>query len=73
MKAIQPLTPTQEKVLEFIYDRVRNENIAPTHKEICAHMGYKSPNSSNQVMRALVRKGRIKIKPGTHRGILIDL
>jgi repressor LexA len=70
---LPPLTEPQEKVLEFIYDTVSKEHIAPTRAEIAKFMGYKSPNAAHEVVQALVRKGRIKVKPRGYRGILVEM
>ena len=51
------LTSKQERVLNFIRDRIEQENSAPTLRELCDHMGYKSIGSAQDMVAALRRKG----------------
>ena len=41
----------------------------PTRAEIAEELGFKSPNAAEVHLRALARKGWIKMLPGTSRGI----
>jgi repressor LexA len=43
----------------------------PTRADICAALGFKSPNAAESHLRALEAKGVIEMKPGTSRGIRI--
>lgn len=51
------LTPTQEKALAFIRSSLDQSGVAPTLREICAHMGYRAVGSAQDVVSALRRKG----------------
>jgi repressor LexA len=51
------LTDTQSRALEFIKDSIDRAGVAPTLREICAHMGYKAIGSAQDVLAALRKKG----------------
>ena len=43
----------------------------PTRAEICAALGFRSPNAAEEHLRALQRKGAIEMMPGASRGIRV--
>ncbi len=43
----------------------------PTRAEMCASLGFRSPNAAEEHLRALERKGAIEMIPGASRGIRI--
>jgi repressor LexA len=45
----------------------------PTRAEICAALGFASPNAAEDHLRALARKGAIELLPGASRGIVVKL
>jgi repressor LexA len=51
------LTPTQSKALEFIRTSIDKSGMAPTLRELCAHMGYSAIGSAQDVITALRKKG----------------
>jgi repressor LexA len=51
------LTPTQSKALDFIRTSIDKSGMAPTLRELCAHMGYKAIGSAQDVITALRKKG----------------
>ena len=51
------LTTTQAKALEYIRNSSAKTGVAPTLREICAHMGYKAIGSAQDLVTALRRKG----------------
>lgn len=60
------LTERQDEVLKFIRKSVTERGHPPTLREIGAHMGLRSTNAVNDLLRALERKGylvREEIKP----------
>lgn len=65
------LTEPQAKVLEFIVRYGRLNQMPPTRAEISKEFGWTSPNAANAVVKALARKGRVKISARTARGIFV--
>ena len=63
------LTPRQNEVLEFIKTYIDETGYPPTRADIAENLGFKSPNASEEHLKALARKGAIEIIPGTSRGI----
>ena len=53
------LTPTQQRVLEFVEARLSSGENPPTYREICREFGYKSPKAAADHIAALERKGYI--------------
>jgi repressor LexA len=64
------LSPRQREILEFIEQRVSGDGLPPTRAEINRHFGFKSPNAAQSHLRALARKGAIRLDPGLARGIV---
>jgi len=63
------LTPAQQRVLDFLAARgARGEN-APTYREICKSLGYRSPKGAADHIAALERKGYVIRERGQARGI----
>lgn len=63
------LTARQTQILKLIEDYTEHSGYPPTRNEICAAMGFRSPNAAEEHLRALARKGAIEMIPGTSRGI----
>lgn len=63
------LTARQNEVLNFIKSHINDTGYPPTRADIADHLGFKSPNASEEHLKALARKGAIEIIPGTSRGI----
>jgi repressor LexA len=63
------LTSRQQEILQFIRDTLESEGAPPTRLEICAAFGFTSPNAAEDHLRALERKGAIRMEPGSARGI----
>jgi repressor LexA len=53
------LTPRQQSVLAFITDYQRKFSIAPTVREIAAHLGLKSPGGIHRILNVLREQGYI--------------
>lgn len=64
------LSPRQREILEFIEQRVSGDGLPPTRAEINRHFGFTSPNAAQSHLRALARKGAIRLDPGLARGIV---
>jgi repressor LexA len=62
-----PLTDRQREVLDFI--RANMHLYSPTVREIAEAMSIKSPNGVTVHLKALERKGWIKMAQGRARGV----
>ena len=63
------LTARQAEILKLIERYTERSGYPPTRSEICAAMGFKSPNAAEEHLKALARKGVIEMIPGASRGI----
>ena len=63
------LTTRQAEVLEFIKSYIEETGYPPTRADIAKDLGFKSANASEELLKALARKGAIEMIPGTSRGI----
>mgnify|MGYP001795809173 CR=1 FL=1 len=63
------LTPRHSQILELIQDFINETGMPPTRAEIARELGFNSPNSAEEHLRALQRKGVLELIPGTSRGI----
>lgn len=63
------LTARQARVLEFIREFMAENSMPPTRMEICAALGFASPNAAEDHLRTLARKGVLELLPGSSRGI----
>lgn len=59
MDELGDLTPRQQSVLAFVSDYQRENSIAPTVREIAAHLGLASPSGIHRVLNVLKDKGYI--------------
>ena len=66
----QPLTKKQTELYEFIKAFIEVHGFPPTVTEMAAHFEC-FPNSSADQLKALVRKGWIKITPRISRGLVL--
>jgi repressor LexA len=66
---MEPLTPKQQQVLEFITSRL-GENHPPSQREIAHHFGL-AQNAAYQLVRYLRRKGYV-VDAGGHRGLRLS-
>ena len=57
MEPTSDLTPRQQSVLAFISDYQREFAIAPTVREIAAHLGLKSPGGIHRILNVLKSRG----------------
>ena len=71
MESRNELTPTQEKVFEFLKDFLREKGFPPTLREIASHFGLKGPKGPQKTLNILERKGYIRKIPGGSRAIEI--
>jgi len=66
------LTNRQQEILDLIKSDLKDKGIPPTRADIARTFGFKSPNAAEQHLRALEKKGFIRILSGASRGILIN-
>jgi len=65
----RPLTARQQNVYDVIVKTMNELGYPPTRAEISRSLGFKSANAAEEHLRALERKGVIKVIRGTSRGI----
>lgn len=65
----RPLTSRQQNVFDFIVKTMNEFGYPPTRAEIARALGFRSPNAAEEHLRALERKGVIRVIRGTSRGI----
>ena len=63
------LTKRQADVLRVIRQSLSDCGYPPTRAEIAQVLGFKSANAAEEHLKALARKGAIKMVPGASRGI----
>lgn len=63
------LTSAQTRVLNVIQQSIQDEGRPPTRAEIADALGFRSINSAESHLRALERRGAIKLQNGASRGI----
>ncbi len=68
---MRDLTTQQLRVLEFIRRFLARSGFPPTHAEIAAGLGFRSPNAATEHVRLLARKGALAIEPGIARGLRV--
>ena len=68
---MKELTPRQAQVLKLIQATIKDSGLPPTRVEIARALGFRSANAAEEHLRALAKKGRITLLPGTSRGIRI--
>ena len=65
------LTSRQQEILAFLKAWIVENGMPPTRAEMCASLGFRSPNAAEEHLRALERKGVIEMLAGSSRGIRI--
>ena len=65
------LTERQSEVLQFIKQHIAEFGVAPSHKEICEAIGARSTRAAADHLKALERKGYIRLHAETSRGIQV--
>ncbi|NIM71179.1 MAG: transcriptional repressor LexA [Xanthomonadales bacterium] len=66
-----PLTKRQMQILRFISEHIDHSRFPPTRTEIARRFGYRSPNAAESHLRALEKKGVLRIERGRSRGITL--
>src|SRR5512146_881052 len=63
-----PLTARQRQILDWIRRHLETTGMPPTRAEIAAGLGFRTPSSAEDHLRALAKKGALQLLPGTSRG-----
>ena len=66
---MEPLSPRQKNVLNFLREFLENHGYAPTLREIAAHLHISGAVAVVRHLEALEKKGWIKRQPGAFRSI----
>ena len=66
------LTKRQQQILDLIKTHISDFGLPPTRADIARTLGFKSPNAVEQHLRAIEKKGFIKILSGASRGIVLN-
>ena len=66
------LTKRQQEILNLIKNHILDFGFPPTRADIAKTLGFKSPNAAEQHLRAIEKKGFIKIFSGASRGIVLN-
>ena len=69
MTTLMELTGRQKEVLQFIYEEIKNNQLPPTLREIASHFGFASPASVQDHLKALTKKGFIRVAENKSRAI----
>src|SRR6056297_31165 len=64
------LSRRQSEILDYIQARLASDGLPPTRAEINRHFGFSSPNAAQSHLRALEKKGAIRLNPRLARGIV---
>ena len=60
MKLLVKVTPKQQKVLDFIQEKINRDNLPPTIREIASACGFSSTGTVRDYLDALTKKGYLK-------------
>jgi len=66
------LTKRQEEILNLIKSHILELGFPPTRADISNKLGFRSPNAAEQHLRAIEKKGFIRILSGASRGIVLN-
>jgi len=65
------LTSTQQKVLQYVRQRIESGEPAPTYRELCFEFGWRSTGTARDHLKALVRKGYLELSGGRARAVCL--
>ncbi len=71
MTKLDRLTPKQQEIFKFIYEEIKHNQLPPSIREIAARFAFASPRSAQDHLKALVKKGFIRISEKKSRAIEI--
>lgn len=66
---MERLTTRQQAIRDFIALEMASGRPCPTHREIAARFGFKSPNAARSHLEALIKKGALLIEAGKARSL----
>ncbi len=66
---MKKLTDRQQLVYDFITDYFEAQGMPPTVREIAEGLGFKRPNSVQEHLRLIQKKGYVELRKGIARGI----
>lgn len=66
---MEKLTKRQQEIMDFILHFQEKEGYPPTRAEIAGYFGFRSPNAAESHLRALDRKGALRLEAGRSRGL----
>ena len=66
------LSPRQKEILKFVEGFVKRMGYSPTRRDISECFGFASQNAAEQHLKALARKGALRLIPGIARGIVLN-
>jgi repressor LexA len=69
---VDPLSPRQRQVLQRIERHIERHGLPPTRAELAAALGLRNRQGIDQHLRALARKGHLRLEPGIARGIRLS-
>src|SRR5216110_1447316 len=67
--AAPALTARQRQILDWIRSHLESVGRPPTRAEIATGLGFSTPSSAEDHLRALEKKGALEIEPGASRGL----
>ena len=67
--AVPALTARQRQILDWIRHHLEATGRPPTRAEIAAGLGFSTPSSAEDHLRALEKKGALEIEAGASRGL----
>jgi repressor LexA len=68
-QATPRLTSRQRQILDWIASYIEANAMPPTRAEIAAGLGFSTPSSAEDHLRALAKKGALELLPGSSRGL----
>ena len=71
MYSARNLTQRQTQILDFLQNFKNQKGVAPTYREISGHFGFKSPKAASDHVRALEKKGYVRLHVKRSRSIEI--
>ena len=69
---MKPLKPKEQRVLEYLKEKMKEKGYAPSVREICKDLGIKSTSSAQMYLEKLAVKGYIDRENGKSRAIILS-
>lgn len=68
---LKPLSPMQKEILKFVIGFAKLRGHPPTRQDIADGFGFNSCNAAQQHLKALEKKGRVRLAGRIARGIIV--